>query len=132
MQLSSRPHILIAEADPFMRRTLEGVLSPFYELTFAADGEEALQLARTHPPHLIILELLLPRKDGFQVCRALKSDPLTQGIPILCFTYLFADERALRLGADAFLLKPLHEERLLAVIQELLQRSGGKTAPQGE
>ncbi len=98
------PHILIGERDPFMRRALENVLLPHFELTFVEDGENLIYHTRTQLPNLIILEALLPHKDGFQVCRELKSDPATRHIPILCFTFLLAEERAHLAGADAFLL----------------------------
>jgi CheY-like chemotaxis protein len=119
------PRLIIGERDPFMRRTLEGVLASRFDLTFAGDGEELLHLTRAQPPDLIVLEALLPRKDGFQVCRELKQDPAASRIPILCFTILLAEERARLAGADAFLLKPLREEQFLETIQQLLKKENG-------
>jgi CheY-like chemotaxis protein len=116
------PRLIIGERDPFMRRTLEGVLASRFDLTFAGDGEELLHLTRAQPPDLIVLEALLPRKDGFQVCRELKQDPVVSRIPILFFTILLAEERARLAGADAFLLKPLREEQFLETIQQLLKK----------
>lgn len=116
-------HILIAEPDPFMRRALESLLGKDYALTFVEDGEALLQQVHSLRPHLIILELLLPRKDGFQVCRTLKADPTTRSIPILCFTHLRAEERVQAFGADAFLSKPLQGEEMLQTIRQLLEIS---------
>lgn len=113
-------HILIGERDPFMRRALEHALIDQFDLTFVDDGESLIQHASTHPPDLIILEVLLPRQDGFQVCRELKNNSRTRHIPILCFTFLLAEERARLAGADAFLLKPLHTDTLLNTIWSLL------------
>lgn len=115
--------ILIAEPDPFMRRALETLLAKDYALTFVEDGETLLQQVPLFCPHLIILELLLPHKDGFQVCRALKSEAATRDIPILCFTFLRAEERARAFGADAFLSKPLRDEEMLKTIHQLLKIS---------
>ncbi len=115
--------ILIAETDPFMRRALETLLAKDYTLTFVEDGETLLQQVHLFCPHLIILELLLPHKDGFQVCRALKSEAATRDIPILCFTFLQAEERARAFGADAFLSKPLRDEEMLKTIHQLLRIS---------
>jgi len=117
----SRPRLLIGERDPFMRRALERVLHPDYELTFVEDGASLITQTRTRRPDLIILEGLLPVMDGFQVCRELKRDPTTRYIPVLFFTLLSAEERARQAGADAFLLKPLRESVLRETIESLLK-----------
>lgn len=114
------PIILIGERDPFMRRALEQTLQGTFDLRFAEAGDELVELARQHPPDLIILEALLPRRDGLQACRDLKNDPATCHIPILCFTFLLIEERARLAGADAFLPKPLHAQALLETIHHLL------------
>lgn len=118
----SHPTLLIGERDPFMRRALEQTLQGKFELRFAEDGNEVLALARRHPPDLIILEALLPRRDGLQACRELKNDPATRHIPILFFTYLLLEERARLAGADAFLLKPLREEQFIETVHHLLSQ----------
>lgn len=113
--------LLIGERDPFMRRTLEKALAPRFALTFAEDGVDLLQRAQQDAPHLILLEALLPVKDGFQVCRELKSNPSTRHIPVIFFTLLFAEERARLAGGDAFLTKPLREDELIKTITHLLK-----------
>jgi CheY-like chemotaxis protein len=116
------PTLLIGERDPFMRHALEQTLQDQFDLRFAEGGDDVVDLARRQPPHLVILEALLPRRDGLQACRALKSDPATRHIPILCFTFLLIEERARLAGADAFLLKPLREEVLVEIIHQLLNQ----------
>ncbi len=116
------PTLLIGERDPFMRRALEQTLQGKFELRFAEGGDDLLEMAQQQPPDLIILEALLPRRDGLQACRELKSSPATRHIPILCFTFLLAEERARLAGADAFLLKPLREEILIETIHHLLSQ----------
>ncbi len=118
----SHPTLLIGERDPFMRRALEQTLQGKFDLRFAEDGDEVLELARRHPPDLIILEALLPHRDGLQACRELKSHPATRHIPVLFFTFLLIEERARLAGADAFLLKPLREEVLTETIHHLLSQ----------
>lgn len=113
--------LLIGERDPFMRHALKKTLAPRFSVTFAEDGVDLLQRAQQDPPHLILLEALLPVKDGFQVCRELKSNPLTQRIPVVFFTLLSAEERARLAGGDAFLLKPLREAKLIETLHRLLQ-----------
>jgi len=114
--------ILIGERDPFMRRALEQTLRDHFDLRFADGGDDLVELARQQPPDLVITEAILPRRDGLQACRALKSDPATRHIPILCFTFLLIEERARLAGADAFLLKPLREEVLVETIHQLLRQ----------
>ncbi len=116
------PFLLIGERDPFMRRALEQTLQDRFDLRFADGGDDLVELARQQPPDVIVLEAILPRRDGLQACRALKSDPATRHIPILCFTFLLIEERARLAGADAFLLKPLREEVLIETIHHLLSQ----------
>jgi len=122
------PHLLIGERDPFMQRTLAQALKEHCELTFVEDGAALLAQAHEKPPDLIILELLLPTLDGFQVCRRLKNDPATRGIPVLVFTLLAAEARALQAGADGFLQKPLRPQTLLEEIRRLLATRGKPNA----
>lgn len=122
-----RPHLLIAECDPFMRDALARVLEEHFELVFVEDGAAVLERVRARLPALIILEALLPTLDGFQVCQQIKKDPATRHIPVLFFTLLLAEERAAQVGADGFLLKPLRRDVLLETIYRLLAK-----APEGK
>lgn len=115
-----RPVILIAERDPFARQVLARMLEEHFELEFVEDGVAVLERVKSRPPALVILEALLPTLDGFQVCHRLKNDPATHHIPVLFFTLLLAAERAAQVGADGFLLKPLHRDALLDTIHRLL------------
>jgi putative two-component system response regulator len=117
------PHLLIGERDPFMQRTLERILKGRFALAFAEDGAELLARARRNPPDLVILEALLPALDGFQLCRQLKSDLVTRAVPVLFYTVLAAEARALQAGADGFLKKPQPPGRLIAEIRRLLAAS---------
>ncbi len=122
------PIVLIAERDVFMRRALEKTLSSGFQLEFASTGTEAVEKARRLKPALVILEILLPEMDGFQVCRALREDPETSNIPLLVFSMLDVEQQALRAGADAFLYKPLRKKDMLETIERLLVgRQNGET-----
>ncbi|MGB9586388.1 MAG: response regulator [Anaerolineales bacterium] len=120
---AARPKLLIGEHDPFMRRTLERTLGADYELIFAENGEELVNLAQNHFPDIILLEALLPGMDGFKACHHIKSHDHLKSIPILFHTFLNAEERARQAGADAFLLKPADMKKLKATIQQLLSRA---------
>jgi DNA-binding response OmpR family regulator len=95
-----------------------------YEVLTAIDGQEGLDKARQEKPDLIILDLMLPKMDGYKVCRMLKFDEKFKQIPIILFTAR-AQEADLKLGeevgADAYLTKPFEPEILLAKIKELIK-----------
>lgn len=123
-------HILIAEDDPHMGASLKkGLVDKHYKVDLAVDGEEALSLGLAVPYNLIILDIMLPRLDGFKVCRQLREHGKT--IPILFLTALDeVDHRVvgLDLGADDYLTKPFAFRELEARIRALLRReSSSKT-----
>ena len=93
----------------------------------AADGAAALALARQQRPDLVISDILMPRMDGYQLCRAFKADAALRAIPFIFYTATFTSDRdaalGLQLGADRFLLKPQEPEVLLAEIRTLLAQA---------
>jgi DNA-binding response OmpR family regulator len=98
-----------------------------YEISTAYDGQEALEKVKESRPDLMILDLMLPKLDGYKVCRLLKLDERTRGIPILIFTARAQVEDvtlATECGADAYLTKPFEAKVLLGKLQELLAATG--------
>ena len=94
-----------------------------YDTIEAYDGQEALTKAQNKNPDLIILDLMLPKMDGYKVCRMLKFDSRYKSIPIILFTARVQDsDKSLgqEVGADAYISKPFEAEVLLAKIKELL------------
>lgn len=95
-----------------------------YEVFTAYDGQEGLDKARSLKPDLIILDLMLPKLDGYKVCRMLKFDEKYKQIPIILFTAR-AQESDIKLGkevgADVYLIKPFEPDILLGKITELLK-----------
>lgn len=113
--------ILVVERDPHVRELEAYFLERAgFEVEFAVDGEEALELVRELRPDLVITEILVPRLDGLAVCRAVKRDPELGGTAVLVFSILAAAGRAREAGADAFLMKPLAEQSLVKTVETLL------------
>jgi DNA-binding response OmpR family regulator len=103
-----------------------------HEVLTAYDGVEALTVARRHRPDLVILDVIMPRLDGLQVCRRLRRDPTLGAVPILFLTVRSAIEdriKGLDEGGDDYLVKPFDLEELKARIRALLRRA--QSAPEG-
>lgn len=116
--------ILVVERDQHVRELEAHFLRlAGYSVEFATDGKAALEQARALRPVVVVTEILVPKLDGLALCRQLKADPQTCGIAVLVFSVLAASVRAREAGADAFLLKPLAEHRLLTTVEELLARA---------
>jgi two-component system cell cycle response regulator len=113
--------ILIVDDEPVGRDTLEALLvAQGYELAFAGDGLEALAKAQSLTPDLVLLDVMMPDMDGFEVCRRLRADPLLAEVPVIMVTAL--DDRDSRLqgieaGADDFVTKPYDRVELRARVQ---------------
>ena len=96
-----------------------------YAVLSASEGQEGLNKARTEKPDLVILDLMLPKLDGYKVCRMLKFDESYKSIPIIMFTARAQkkdEELGMEMGADAYIAKPFEPEVLLGKIKELLSK----------
>jgi CheY-like chemotaxis protein len=122
--------ILLAEDSKFLRMATERALARAgYEVCSAADGEEALRMAREKVPDLILLDMLLPRMSGPEVLAALQRDSLTKAIPVVVITGMSQknEERLRKEGASGFLEKSALEldkgsEKLLTAVREILRQ----------
>ena len=116
-----RAIILVVERDPHIRELESYFLNEAgFAVDFAADGIAALERARQLKPDIIITEVLVPKLDGLALCRAVKNDPQLRHIVMLVFSILAVQSRASEAGADAFLMKPLAEKRLVDTVRQLL------------
>jgi phosphate regulon transcriptional regulator PhoB len=119
--------VLIVEDEPDIRELLVFHLErEGYQVAKARSGVEAVRLAQTSPPDLVLLDLMLPEMDGLEVCRRLRRDPVTQAIPIVMLTAR-GDEvdrvLGLELGADDYVVKPFSPRELVARIRAVLRRA---------
>lgn len=126
--------ILIIEDDPVSRKFMELILNKEgFEMLTSANGLEGLRKARTESPDLLILDVMLPGLDGFEICYRLRGDPETAKLPILILSAKGQDsdrDSALKVGANAFLPKPVDRLVLLSKVAELLNLSPSEPAKQ--
>jgi CheY-like chemotaxis protein len=116
--------ILVVDDSPTALKLISKALATAgHHIITASDGEEAVTKATDAHPDLVVLDVIMPRKNGYQVCRQLKNDPKTHDIKIILFTrqnqqadHLWGMQR----GADAYLAKPFHEAELLATVARFL------------
>lgn len=116
--------ILLIEDNADMRSFIAFQLQDEFELVQARDGIEGVEMATRNPPDLIISDVMMPGKDGYQVCREIKSDPHTQHIPVILLTAkaeLSEKISGLEYGADDYLTKPFNAQELKAKIRSLIQ-----------
>ena len=130
--MSGRPVILVADDDRDILELVSLALErDGYELVLASNGEEALALARTRPPSLVVLDVMMPRLDGYEVTRRLRADDATRTLPVVLLS-AFADElqaaRGLAAGADAYVKKPFSPRELSAQVASLLDAPRAATA----
>ncbi len=124
--------ILVVEDDPDILQLLTYALqSAGFKTISSQDGYEALNTARAHHPDLVVLDLMLPGLDGFEVCKELKRNSETRSIPIIMLTARGEEiDRivGLELGADDYIVKPFSPREFLLRVRAILRRSAPETA----
>jgi CheY-like chemotaxis protein len=120
--------LLIADDSNTIQKVFERTFPPEeFTLSFANNGEEALTKARTDKPNVIIADINMPAKNGFEVCEELKKDPALRGIPILLLIGIlddFDEDEGRRVGADGFIIKPFESNAAISKVREALAKGG--------
>ena len=120
-------NILVIEDDYIVARTIERSLrSDEFHVTLASRGDKGLFMAHQKPPDLVILDIIMPEMDGYQVCRAMRSDPALAHIPILFLTAKVKAQDKIagfNAGADDYLCKPFNVNELILRVQAILRRT---------
>ena len=119
--------LLLVDDEPANIDLLKGVLPADFRFKIAISGDKALKIAQKEPhPDLILLDVMMPGIDGYEVCRKLKSDPATAGIPVI-FVSGHTDDaernKGLALGAISFVSKPVDPETVNAAVRNALPRA---------
>src|SRR5262245_56052113 len=124
---SAAHRVLIADDEPNIVTSLEFLMRKCdYEVRVARDGVEALRVAEDFQPDVLLLDVMMPLCDGFEVCRRLRSNQATRGIRILILTAHGREaevDRGLAVGADGYITKPFSNKELVAKVRGLLPQS---------
>lgn len=116
--------ILIVDDEPNIVISLEFLMKKEgFEVAVANDGEEALAKVATFNPDLLLLDVMMPKKSGFEVCEALRADPARGGLLIMMLTAKGRDTevaKGLAIGADAYVTKPFSTKELVVKVKEML------------
>ena len=127
MEVKARARILVVDDEEDLGRILKfALMAAGHEVLLAMDGAEGLKLAREGAPDLMLLDLMLPKIDGYKVCRMLKFDDRYKSIPIVILSARTQEadkEMAKDTGADLFITKPYNLEEILRTIDRLLLSS---------
>jgi len=119
-----KPTILVIEDDPMASRLVALMLSNAgYQVVSASNGPQGLDMAQDSPPDLVLLDLMLPGPDGFDVLNQLRAEPRTASMPVIVVSsksQLTDKQTASRIGANAYLTKPYKRPELLEIIHSLL------------
>ena len=118
--------ILVVDDEPTIVRLMEFILArQGHQMLVAVNGEQALELAKEHSPDLILLDIMMPRIDGYEVARTLRSDPANEHLPIIMLSAKAQDEdvrKGMEVGVNEYITKPFHPEHLVHVVSGYLSQ----------
>jgi two-component system alkaline phosphatase synthesis response regulator PhoP len=118
--------ILIADDETSIRLTVGRLLENDYVVLEATNGEEAVEIAKGQKPDLILMDLIMPKMDGYAACSQIKADEETKGIPVVILTAVGHElnkKYATEMGADGYITKPFSIQGLIEVITPLLAKA---------
>lgn len=123
MSQTDKRKILIVDDEPNVRRLVHTILNKDFTVFEAEDGKQAIDVAGTQKPDLILMDMMMPRMDGLTACYAIKNDPTTKLIPVLMLTAIGFElnvKLSQQMGADAYMTKPFTSQALLDKIAQFL------------
>ncbi len=118
--------ILLVEDSSSQREMISGILTKNgWDVKIACDGVEALELLKKFNPDLVLLDIVMPRMNGYEVCRRIKSDPKTKDVPVIMCSSKGEDydhDWGMRQGADDYITKPFQPTELVGKVKQLFRR----------
>jgi len=120
---NDKRRILVVDDEPNVRKLLRTVLNKKFTVLEAEDGSQAVKVASTEKPDLILMDIMMPKMDGYTSCYALKSEPATRSIPIIMLTAIDLKlnlQLSKEIGADGYITKPFNSRDLLDNITQVL------------
>jgi DNA-binding response OmpR family regulator len=126
--------ILVVEDEPNIVDSLSFLMKKAgFDVLVARDGDAAIRMMECKPADLLLLDIMLPRRDGFDVCRQIRANPEWRGVKIIMLTARGRDldrRKGMKLGADAYITKPFSTRQILAQVNDLLGPEPSEAAPQ--
>ncbi|MDS3859609.1 response regulator [Thermosynechococcaceae cyanobacterium BACA0444] len=121
-------NVLVVEDSAPQREMISELLAKSGMIVaLATDGVEALEQVKALQPDIVVLDIVMPRKNGYEVCREIKSDPSTQNVPVIICSSKgedFDKYWGMKQGADAYIVKPFQPKELIGTIKQLLRGAG--------
>ncbi len=122
----AKKKVLIVDDEEPIRQLVSNILAKDYTVLVAIDGEEAINMARCQKPDLILMDMLMPKVDGFTACYTINQDPTTRDIPVVMLTgidYELNKKLSREIGAQGYITKPFSPEDLRATVGRFLKGS---------
>jgi two-component system alkaline phosphatase synthesis response regulator PhoP len=114
--MENKQKILIADDELYIRLLVKDILEPEFTVLEASNGEEAVNITRNEQPNLVLMDILMPKLDGYTACYAIKNNELTKDIPVVMLTGVGHElnrQLSQEMGATAYITKPFNPEDLL-------------------
>ncbi len=123
MEMNEKKKILIVDDEPNLRRLSRTILSKNFIVFEAEDGKQAIDIANTQKPDIILMDMMMPKMDGLTACHAIKKDPATKSIPVIMVTAIGFElnvKLSQQMGASGYVTKPFTSQDLLDKIAQFL------------
>jgi two-component system, OmpR family, alkaline phosphatase synthesis response regulator PhoP len=122
-QVETKKKVLIVDDEPNVRRLLHTILGKTFEVFEAEDGRQAIEMAGSQKPDVVLMDMMMPKMDGLTACHMIKNDPATKSIPVIMVTAIGFElniKLSQQMGASGYVTKPFSSEDLLGKIAQVL------------